>query len=206
MKILIACEFSGIVRSAFLEKGHDTWSCDILPSDDGSNRHIQDDVRNVLKMENWDMLMVAHPPCTRLCNSGVRWLKKPPPGKTVRDMVRDLREGTNLFQDLWNSDIPKIAVENPIMHKYAKKRIKNYKHYDQKDQPWQFGDDPEGQDNVSKATCLWLKNLPILEPTGTLDGSTARNDIHHCPPSPDRWKIRSTFFPGIAKAMAEQWG
>ncbi len=206
MKILIACEFSGIVRNAFLEKGHDTWSCDILPSDDGSNRHIQDDVRNVLKMENWDMLMVAHPPCTRLCNSGVRWLKKPPPGKTVRDMVRDLREGTNLFQDLWNSDIPKIAVENPIMHKYAKKRIKNYKHYDQKIQPWQFGDDPEGRDNVSKATCLWLKNLPILEPTGTLDGSTARNDIHHCPPSPDRWKIRSTFFPGIAKAMAEQWG
>jgi len=206
MKILIACEFSGIVRNAFLDKGHDAWSCDILPSDDGSNRHIQDDVRNVLEMENWDMLMVAHPPCTRLCNSGVRWLKKPPPGKTVRDMVRDLREGTNLFQDLWNSDIPKIAVENPIMHKYAKKRIKNYKHYDQKIQPWQFGDDPYGQDNVSKATCLWLKNLPILEPTGTLDGSTARNDIHNCPPGPDRWKIRSTFFPGIAKAMAEQWG
>ena len=121
-------------------------------------------------------------------------------------MVRDLREGTNLFQDLWNSDIHKIAVENPIMHKYAKKRIKNYKHYDQKIQPWQFGNDPAGQDNDSKATCLWLKNLPILKPTGTLDGSTARNDIHNCPPSPDRWKIRSTFFPGIAKAMAEQWG
>ena len=157
-------------------------------------------------MENWDMMMVAHPPCTRLCNSGVRWLKSPPPGKTVKEMVRDLREGTNLFQDLWNSDIPKIAVENPIMHKYAKKRIKNYKHYDQKIQPWQFGDDPEGQDNVSKATCLWLKNLPILKPTGTLDGTSARNDIHNCPPGPDRWKIRSTFFPGIAKAMADQWG
>ena len=83
MKILIACEFSGIVRNAFLDKGHDAWSCDILPSDDGSNRHITDDIRKVMKMEDWDMMMVAHPPCTRLCNSGVRWLKSPPPGKTI---------------------------------------------------------------------------------------------------------------------------
>lgn len=206
MKVLIACEFSGVVRNAFLNRGHDAWSCDLLPSEDGSNRHIQDDIRNVMYMDDWDLMMVAHPPCTRLCNSGVRWLKKPPPGKTVRDMVKELREGANLFSELWNSEIPKIAVENPIMHKYAKKRIKNYCDYSQKIQPWQFGHDPNGADNVSKATCLWLKNLPKLELTGTLDGSSARNDIHHCPPGPDRWKIRSTFFPGIAKAMAEQWG
>ena len=206
MKILVACEFSGVVRNAFLKEGHDAWSCDLLPSLDGSNRHIQDDIRNVLTLDEWDTLIVAHPPCTRLCNSGVRWLKKPPPGKTVRDMVKELREGASLFSDLWNADIPRIAVENPIMHKYAKKRIKNYVPYSQILQPWQFGNDPKGQDNVSKATCLWLKNLPNLKPTGTLDGTNARDDVHKCPPSPDRWKIRSKFFPGIASAMATQWG
>ena len=206
MKVLIGCETSGIVREAFLEQGHDAWSCDVLPSDIPTNRHIQDDVRNVLKMEKWDLLMVAHPPCTRLCNSGVRWLHKAPPGKTVNQMWEELEEGANLFSDLWNADVPCIAVENPVMHKYAKERIRNYENFSQSVQPWQFGNDIDGEDNVKKRTCLWLRNLPKLIPTGTLDGTTARDEIHKAAPSPDRWKLRSKFFPGLAKAMATQWG
>ena len=119
MKILVACEFSGIVRNAFLEQGHDVWSCDLLPSEDMSNRHIQGDVRDHLD-EGWDFLMVAHPPCTRLCNSGVRWLHNPPNGKTLDQMWEELREGADLFSDLWNADIPRICIENPVMHKHAK--------------------------------------------------------------------------------------
>tara|TARA_R110000824_G_scaffold41168_1_gene122710 strand:- start:1051 stop:1692 length:642 start_codon:yes stop_codon:yes gene_type:complete len=205
-KVLIACEYSGIVRNAFLDQGFDTWSCDLLPSDDKSNRHIQDDIRYVMKADNWDLMMVAHPPCTRLCNSGVRWLSKPPKGKTLKQMWEDLDQGAKLFSDLWNADIPRVAVENPVMHKYAKERITNYEPFTQSFQPWQFGDDVDGADNVKKRTCLWLRNLPPLNPTGSLDGTTARNDIHNCPPSKDRWKIRSTFFHGVADAMANQWG
>ncbi len=206
MKVLIGCETSGVVREAFLELGHDAWSCDVLPSDISTNRHIQDDVRNVLQMEKWDLLMVAHPPCTRLCNSGVRWLHKAPPGKTIEQMWQELDEGASLFSDLWNADVPRIAVENPVMHKYAKERIVNFQEFSQSIQPWQFGNDVDGLDNVSKRTCLWLKNLPKLVSTGNLDGSTARNDIHMASPGPNRWKVRSKFFPGIAKAMATQWG
>tara|TARA_R110000796_G_C14397652_1_gene417214 strand:+ start:87 stop:746 length:660 start_codon:yes stop_codon:yes gene_type:complete len=211
MKILIACETSGTVRNAFLENGHDAWSCDILPSDDGSNRHITEDVRNVLAMEKWDLLMVAHPPCTRLCNSGVRWLKKAPPGKTLAEMWNDLDEGARLFSDLWNADIPRVAVENPVMHKHGKSRIQKVSSRDfpwkatQTVQPWQFGNDPEGDNNVTKRTCLWLRGLEPLVPTGSLDGSSARADIHNASPGPDRWKVRSKFFPGLAAAMANQW-
>tara|TARA_B100000965_G_C19583674_1_gene754717 strand:+ start:864 stop:1529 length:666 start_codon:yes stop_codon:yes gene_type:complete len=203
-KILIGCETSGIVREAFLKLGHDTWSCDLLPSDKPSNRHIVSDVRDVIKM-GWDMLIVAHPPCTRLCNSGVRWLHKAPPNKTKEDMWQDLEEGCSLFSDLWNADIPFVAVENPVMHKYAKSRIKNYQHFSQSVQPWQFGTDENGSDNVKKRTCLWLRNLPNLEPTGTLDGTSARDECHKVAPSKDRWKIRSKFYEGIANAMANQW-
>lgn len=206
MKVLIACETSGTVREAFLKNGHDAWSCDILPSDIPTNRHIQDDVRNVLTMENWDLLMVAHPPCTRLCNSGVRWLHQPPEGRTLEEMWQELEEGAQLFSTLWNADIPRVAVENPVMHKHAKCRIENYQPFAQSVQPWQFETDPEGSDNVKKRTCLWLRGLPKLLPTGTLDGSTARPEIHYASPGPDRWKMRSKFFPGIANAMAEQWG
>jgi len=212
MKVLVACETSGTVREAFASRGFDTWSCDILPSDDGSNRHITDDVRNVLTMEQWDLLMVAHPPCTRLCNSGVRWLHKAPPGKTLEDMWNDLDQGAALFADLWNADVPRIAVENPVMHKYGKEKIQAVSSRafpwkaTQTVQPWQFGHDLVGDDNVSKRTCLWLRGLEPLRPTGSLDGSSARADIHHASPGPDRWKIRSKFFPGIANAMADQWG
>jgi len=206
MKILIGCETSGTVRNAFLEQGHDTWSCDILPADDLTNRHIQDDVRNVIEQDDWDLLMVAHPPCTRLCNSGVRWLDNPPPGKTKEEMYAELDEGAELFSYLWNCDVPKIAVENPIMHKYAKERIVNFQKQSQTIQPYEFAKSIDAEDNVSKRTCLWLKNLPLLQPTGNLTKETARHDIHNCPPGKDRWKIRSKFHIGIAEAMADQWG
>ena len=206
MKILIGCETSGTVRNAFIDNGHDAWSCDILPADDQTNRHIQDDIRNVLKMEAWDLLMVAHPPCTRLCNSGVRWLHKAPPGKTVQEMWEELDEGAALFSDLWNADIPRIAIENPIMHKHAKARIENFEPFAQSVQPYEFADSVEAEDNVRKRTCLWLKNLPLLQKTSELTRETARHDIHLASPGPDRWKFRSKFHKGLAQAMAEQWG
>ena len=206
MKILIACETSGTVRNAFLDRGHDAWSCDVLPSDDLTNRHIQDDALEVLKMESWDMLMVAHPPCTRLCNSGVRWLHKAPPGKTLAEMWEQLDQGAELFSKLWNSDIPKVAIENPVMHKYAKARIKNFKPFTQSVQPYEFADSIDAEDNISKRTCLWLRNLPPLIKTGTLTRETARHDIHNASPGKDRWKVRSKFHKGIAEAMADQWG
>lgn len=203
-KVLVACEFSGTVRRAFEARGHDAWSCDLLPSEDGSNRHIRGDVRDHL--EGWDFIIVAHPPCTRLCNSGVRWLKTPPAGRTLEEMWVELDEGAALFSTLWNAPCPRVAVENPVMHKHAKARIDNYEHFSQSVQPWQFGTDPNGIDNEKKRTCLWLRGLPNLVPTGTLDGSTARDRVHKLPPGADRAKERSRFFPGIAAAMADQWG
>ncbi len=117
MKVLVACETSGTVRDAFLRQGHDAWSCDILPADKPSNRHIQDDVMAVLSIEVFDLLMVAHPPCTRLCNSGVRWLTKTPKGRTLADMGTELPQSAKLFGDLLDADVPRIAIENPVMHK-----------------------------------------------------------------------------------------
>tara|TARA_R110000868_G_C10616438_1_gene741873 strand:- start:56 stop:679 length:624 start_codon:yes stop_codon:yes gene_type:complete len=206
MKILIACETSGTVRNAFLDRGHDAWSCDVLPSDDLTNRHIRDDVLEVLKMESWDMLMVAHPPCTRLCNSGVRWLHKAPPGKTLSEMWEQLDQGAELFSKLWNADVPRVAIENPVMHKHAKARIKNFQPFAQSVQPYEFADSIDAEDNVSKRTCLWLRNLPPLIKTGTLTRETARQDIYNASPGKDRWKVRSKFHKGIAQAMADQWG
>lgn len=197
MKVLVACEYSGIVRDAFLDRGHDAWSCDLLPSETPSNRHIQGDVRDVLN-DGWDLLMVAHPPCTRLCNSGVRWLHKAPKGKTVSQMWGELSEGAGFFSEMWNADIPRICVENPVMHKHAKALITNYQEFAQSVQPWQFG---HGE---VKRTCFWLKNLPKLVPTNIVDGRVAR--VHTQPPGPNRWKERSRFFTGIAAAMADQWG
>ena len=206
MKVLIGCETSGVVREAFIDQGHDAWSCDVLPSDVPTNKHIQDDVLNVLRSDSWDMLMVAHPPCTRLCNSGVRWLSKPPPNKTLKQMWNELEDGAKLFSELLNADVPRIAVENPVMHKHAKQRIKNYQPFSQSIQPWQFATDDDSSDNVKKRTCLWLKNLPKLIPTGNVDGSRARDECHKAAPSKNRWKIRSKFYHGIARAMAIQWG
>lgn len=189
MRILVACEFSGVVRRAFAARGHDAWSCDLLPSEDRSNRHIVGDARDLLN-DGWDLLM-AHPPCTRLCNSGVRWLAE-------RDLWADLDEGAALFSAFWNAPIERVAVENPVMHRHAKARIINYQPPAQSIQPWQFG---HGE---TKRTCLWLRNLPPLVPTNIVSGREAR--VHRMPPGPDRWKERSRFYPGIAEAMADQWG
>lgn len=196
MRVLVACEFSGVVRRAFAARGHDAWSCDLLPSEDRSNHHIVGDARDLLN-DGWDLLMVAHPPCTRLCNSGVRWLSTPPPGRTVEDMRAELEEGAALFSAFWNAPIERIAVENPVMHRHAKALIENYAEPAQSVQPWQFG---HGE---TKRTCLWLKNLPPLVPTNIVEGREQR--VHRMPPGPDRWRERSRFFPGIAQAMAEQW-
>jgi hypothetical protein len=197
LRVLVACEFSGTVRNAFLDKGHDAWSCDLLPSEDGSNRHIRGDARDILN-DGWDLLMVAHPPCTRLCNSGVRWLSQPPPGKTLQQMWSELDEGAELFSAFWNAPIDRVCVENPVMHKHAKARITNYREFGQSIQPWQFG---HGE---TKRICFWLKNLPPLTPTDIVDGREAR--VFRMPPGPDRWKERSRFFPVGASAMSNQGG
>ena len=197
MRVLVACEFSGIVRRAFSARGHDAWSCDLLPAEDGSNRHITGDARDILN-DGWDLLMVAHPPCTRLCNSGVRWLSVPPPGRTAEAMQDELRKGAALFSAFWNAPIERIAIENPVMHKHAKALINNYSKPAQSVQPWQFG---HGE---TKRTCLWLKGLPPLIATNIVPGREAR--VHRMSPGPNRWRERSRFFTGIADAMAEQWG
>lgn len=226
LRVLVGCEQSGVVRDAFLAKGHDAWSCDLLPAERPSNRHIVGDVRDVMMWERWDILAVMHPPCTRLCNSGVRWLNDPPrnppadcteaeraawPSLTREERLSmiwsHLDAGAALFSDVWNvPHIPCVAIENPIMHPHAKARIRNFAPQAQTVQPWHFGTDEDGPDNEKKGVCLWLRNLPPLTRTGTLDGSTARQSVHRASPGPDRWRERSRFFPGIAAAMADQWG
>jgi hypothetical protein len=197
LRVLVACEYSATVRDAFRARGHDAWSCDLLPTDGDPEWHFIGDVFEVID-GGWD-LMIAHPPCTYLTNSGVTWLHKDP---TRWDR---LDEAATFFRILLNAPIPHIAVENPIMHKYAKERIGGVKQT-QVVQPWMFGH-PE-----QKATCLWLKNLPPLVPTNNVKAEmdalpdNQRQRLHYLPPSADRWKLRSTTFQGIADAMAEQWG
>jgi len=182
MRILVACEYSGRVRSAFRELGHDSWSCDLLPADDNSKYHIKDDVLKHLD-DDWD-IMIAHPPCTHLAVSGARWFK---------DKVEEQKEALEFVSALLNADIDKIALENPISVISSKIRKP-----DQIIQPWQFG---HGE---TKATCLWLKGLPKLIPTDIVEGREAK--VHKMPPSENRWKLRSTTYQGIANAMASQWG
>ena len=221
MRVLVACEFSGVVRSAFRERGHDAWSCDLLPAEDESSHHYQCDVLERIG-DGWD-LMIAHPPCTHLAVSGARWFK---------DKQREQAEALAFVRELMAAPIPRICVENPVS--IISSRIRKP---DQIVQPWQFG---HGE---TKTTCLWLKALPKLEPTDVvvpewavcqdgsihlsrkgkrdnpthfLTGRTARvlkgaqldqwERIHKMPPGPDRWKNRSRTYPGIAAAMAEQWG
>ncbi len=206
LRVLVACEYSGIVRCAFDALGHDVWSCDLLPAEDRSNRHIQGDVRDILA-DGWDLLIVAHPPCTRLCNSGVRWLSVPPPGKSIEQMQHELRVGAELFSDCWNAPVPRVAVENPVMHRHAKALIRNYQAPAQTVQPWWFGE-PQ-----FKATSFYLRGLPKLAPTQRLSPPRAGTEehrlwsrVHRMPPGPNRAKERARFFPGVAAAMALQWG
>ena len=195
IKVLIACEFSGIVRTAFRKRGFDAWSCDLLPAEDSSDYHIQGDVRDILN-NGWD-IMIAHPPCTYLANSGVRWLYNQD-GTRNKERWKKLEEAATFFLALLNAPIYHIAVENPIPHKYAVKLIG--RKYDQIIQPYQFGEP------YSKATCFWLKNLPKLQPTNVIPKDQVKQQVWREPPSPVRWKNRSRTYKGIAEAMAEQWG
>lgn len=202
MKVLIACEYSGVVRDAFIAKGHDAVSCDLLPTD-SPGPHIQGDVLDHLDA-GWDML-IAHPPCTRLTNSGVRWLHKPPNNKTLDDMWRELDEAVKFYKALRSANIKRKCIENPVMHKYARERLGSIKR--QVVQPWWFGE------RTFKATGYELHGLPELVATNKLDTPKPGTDehkkwswVHRCPPGPNRWKIRSTTPKGIASAFAEQWG
>lgn len=181
MKILIACEFSGTVRDAFATLGHDVMSCDLLPTDT-PGAHYQGDVIDIID-DGWDM-MIAHPPCTHLAVSGARWFK---------DKKAEQAEALEFVRQLMAANIERICVENPIS--IISSRIRKP---DQIIQPWMFG---HGE---TKATCLWLKNLPPLVPTDIVEGREAK--VHKMPPSADRWKLRSKTYEGIAKAMAQQWG
>lgn len=190
MKVLIACEYSGSVRDAFLANGHDAMSCDLLPTD-SPGPHYQGDVRDIIG-DGWD-LMIAHPPCTHLAVSGARWFK---------DKQKEQAEALNFVRLLLSAPINKIALENPISIISSRIRKPN-----QIIQPWQFGH-PE-----SKSTCLWLKNLPKLVPTDVLEKPANGRWNNQTPsgqnklgPSEDRWKIRSATYQGIANAMAKQWG
>ena len=183
MRVLVACEYSGIVRDAFLKAGHDAISCDLLPTE-SPGPHIQGDVTELLQ-EPWE-LVIAHPPCTYLANSGVRWLHERP-GRWEK-----MREGAEFFRKCLSANSPRVCVENPIIHKHAR-----LPHYTQRIQPWQFG---HGE---MKAVCLWLKGLPPLFDTRVVTGRIQRTFLE--PPSKDRSKLRSRFFEGIAAAMADQW-
>ncbi|CAB4199686.1 hypothetical protein UFOVP1355_8 [uncultured Caudovirales phage] len=183
MKILIACEYSGTVRDAFIKAGHEAMSCDLLPTD-ALGPHYQGNVLDVIN-DGWD-LMIAHPPCTHLAVSGARHFA----AKRASGVQQEALEFVRL---LLAAPIGKIALENPVS--IISSAIRKP---DQVIQPWQFG---HGE---TKATCLWLKNLPLLKPTQVVEGREAR--IHRMPPSADRWKKRSTTYKGIAEAMAEQWG
>lgn len=181
MRILIACEFSGIVRDAFAVRGHDVWSCDLLPTESPGD-HIQGDVLQILN-DGWDM-MIAHPPCTYLAVSGARWFAS---------KIEQQKIALQFVRTLLNAPIAMIALENPVSVISSQVRKP-----DQIIHPWMFG---HGE---TKTTCLWLNGLPVLTPTDIVSGRESR--IHLMPPGPNRWKDRSRTFCGIANAMAEQWG
>ena len=191
MRVLVACEYSGRVREAFRKRGHDAWSCDLLPSDDNSPHHIQGDALEVLA-DYWDLL-IAHPPCTYLAVSGLHWNKR------VEGRAAKTEDALQFVRLLLDAPVDRIALENPVS--CISTRIRKP---DQIIQPWQFGHD------ASKKTCLWLKNLEPLKPTEVIIKDRYANQTasgqNKLPPSKDRWKLRSTTYQGIANAMAEQWG
>lgn len=191
MKVLVACEYSGVVRDAFLALGHDAWSCDLLPTE-SPGPHYKGDVRDILE-RGWD-LMIAHPPCTYLSNAGARFLY--PKGKLNRARLKLGMEGRKFFMELWDADIPRIAIENP-----TPSTIYNLPRYYQVIQPYEFGHP------VQKRTCLWLKGLPPLKPTRIVSGATStKRSPWFNKGGKDRQKNRAKTFEGIAKAMAIQWG
>ena len=199
MRVLVACEFSGTVRRAFRALGHDAWSCDLLSAEDYSSYHIEADVLNVLERK-WD-LMIAHPPCTFLTVAANKWMK-PEFASRFPTRPQDREAAVEFFMALMNAPVERICVENPIGIMSSR-----YRQPDQVVQPWMFG---HGE---TKATCFWLKRLRPLAPThlphdmfAAPEPQEREQRLHKLPPSKDRWKLRSTTFPGIAEAMAEQWG
>ena len=203
MNILVACEYSGVVRDAFTAKGHYAVSCDLLDTE-RPGMHYKGKIKDIIYSWPWD-LMIAHPPCTRLCNSGVRWLHVPPKSKTLEEMWLEFEQGVELYLTLQNAPIEKKCIENPIMNPFASKRIKPTNR--QIVQPWWFGE------KAFKATGFELYNLPNLISTNKLvppqKGTVEYKEwsaIHYASPGPNRWKIRSKTYQGIADAMAEQWG
>jgi hypothetical protein len=190
MTVLVACEYSGRVRQALRNRGIDAVSCDLLPSEDDSPHHIQGDVSDLLR-QPWAMV-IAHPPCTYLANSGVRW-------RVERKEWQEVRDAAEFFLACLNANAPIVAVENPVMHRYAREAIGD-RRPDFTVQPWQFGDP------AKKRTCFWTRGLPPLTPTSDMTAADARADCHLASPSPDRWKERSRTYPGIARAIASQWG
>jgi len=197
MRVLVACEYSGAVRDAFIRAGHYAASCDLLPSESNIGDHYQCNVLDIID-HGWDLL-IAHPPCTYLCSSGLHWNKRVP-GRQEKT-----EEALRFVEELMQAPVPLIAIENPIG--CISTRIRKA---DQTIQPYQFGHD------ASKATCLWLKGLPPLEPTQYVEprivngrkrwGNQTDSGQNRLPPSADRWKIRSETYIGIAEAMANQWG
>ena len=191
-KLLVACEYSGIVREAFAKKGWDAWSCDLLPTDQPSDKHIQGDVLEIIN-DGWD-LIIAHPPCTHLSLSGAKyWAEKRADGRQ--------QAAIKFVEDIWDADCPHICIENPVGALTKHSKLGKASVYIQ---PYEFGHAEQ------KRTGLWLKGLPKLKGTKFIDvkglPNKERHRLHWLPPSKDRWKIRSTTFQGIADAMADQWG
>lgn len=215
LKILVGCETSGIGRRAFAALGHDVWSCDVLPAEDRSNRHIVCDIRGGILNEGWDLLMVAHPPCTRLCRSGRRWMSGPgkwtppkqlPAGRSWQDMRDEFEEGVSIFTACWDAPIERVAIENPEMNDLARARMPADLPRPHMVQPHWFGH-PE-----YKATGWYLRRLPPLvateklaEPPRGSDEWKAWNRVHRMTPGPERSRLRSRSFPKMMAAAAMQW-
>lgn len=216
LRVLIGCEVSGIGRRAFAALGHDVWSCDLEPAEDGSNRHIRCDIRDGILTEGWDLLAVLHPPCTRLCRSGRQWMsgpgkwtppKKLPQGRTWADMRAEFDLGLSIFTACWTAPIARIAIENPEMNDLARDAMPEDLPAPQIVQPFWFGNP------AYKATGWYLRGLPPLTETNRLSepvkGSAewkAWNAVHRMSPGPDRARLRSRSYPGIMTACADQWG
>lgn len=216
LRILIGCEVSGIGRRAFAALGHDVWSCDIDPAEDGSNRHITCDIRDGILEDGWDLLVVAHPPCTRLCRSGRRWMsgpgkwtppKKLPRGRTWDCLKSEFEEGVSVFTACWEAPVSRIAIENPEMNDLARDRMPPDLPAPHMVQPFWFGHP------AYKATGWYLRNLPPLEPTNMLPEPERGSDewkrwnyVHRLPPSADRARLRARSSPEMMSAAAAQWG
>lgn len=216
MRVLIGCETSGIARRAFAARGHDVWSCDTEPAEDGSNRHIRCDIRDGILAQGWDLLAVMHPPCTRLCRSGRRWMSGPgkwtppkqlPRGRTWDDLRTEFDTGVDIFRACWAAPIPRVAIENPEMNDLARDAMPDDLPAPQMVQPFWFGEP------AYKSTGWYLRGLPALRETNRLpepergsDEWKRWNRVHRMPPGPDRTRLRSRSFPGMMSAAADQWG